>query len=153
MTGHNTDPRLRDTEMLRQCMNNRTIGLPLFRRLVDRYLKSAVIGFAHIFLPCLGFYFDGELHGDIMTDMNKPLKYLAIALVAAAAVAAYMYYDKNAAIAPSPSSSPTVSGSPRACTLEAKICPDGTAVGRVGPNCEFAPCPTPRSTTQPANQY
>ena len=28
-----------------------------------------------------------------------------------------------------------------ACTMEAKICPDGTAVGRTGPNCEFAPCP------------
>ncbi|OGY42505.1 MAG: hypothetical protein A2Y82_04015 [Candidatus Buchananbacteria bacterium RBG_13_36_9] len=26
------------------------------------------------------------------------------------------------------------------CTMEAKICPDGTAVGRIGPNCEFAPC-------------
>ncbi len=26
------------------------------------------------------------------------------------------------------------------CTLEAKICPDGTAVGRQGPSCEFAPC-------------
>ncbi len=30
----------------------------------------------------------------------------------------------------------------QACTMEAKICPDGTAVGRTGPNCEFAPCPT-----------
>lgn len=28
-----------------------------------------------------------------------------------------------------------------ACTMDAKICPDGTAVGRVGPNCEFSPCP------------
>ena len=28
-----------------------------------------------------------------------------------------------------------------ACTADAKICPDGTGVGRVGPNCEFAPCP------------
>ncbi len=28
-----------------------------------------------------------------------------------------------------------------ACTLEAKICPDGSYVGRTGPNCEFAPCP------------
>ncbi len=27
------------------------------------------------------------------------------------------------------------------CTLEAKICPDGSVVGRMGPNCEFAPCP------------
>jgi len=29
----------------------------------------------------------------------------------------------------------------RACTQEAKLCPDGSAVGRTGPNCEFAPCP------------
>jgi hypothetical protein len=28
-----------------------------------------------------------------------------------------------------------------ACTMEAKICPDGSAVGRTGPNCEFAECP------------
>jgi hypothetical protein len=31
----------------------------------------------------------------------------------------------------------------KACTLEAKVCPDGSSVGRTGPNCEFAPCPTP----------
>lgn len=30
-----------------------------------------------------------------------------------------------------------------ACTMEAKLCPDGSSVGRTGPNCEFAPCPTP----------
>ncbi|MBU6323491.1 MAG: hypothetical protein KGI41_02125 [Patescibacteria group bacterium] len=30
-----------------------------------------------------------------------------------------------------------------ACTLEAKMCPDGTAVGRGGPDCAFAPCPPP----------
>ena len=28
-----------------------------------------------------------------------------------------------------------------ACTMEAKLCPGGTEVGRVGPNCEFAKCP------------
>ncbi|MFA5030341.1 MAG: hypothetical protein WC495_02010 [Patescibacteria group bacterium] len=28
-----------------------------------------------------------------------------------------------------------------ACTMEAKLCPDGTAVGRIPPNCEFADCP------------
>jgi len=27
------------------------------------------------------------------------------------------------------------------CTMEAKICPDGSAVGRSGPKCEFASCP------------
>lgn len=30
---------------------------------------------------------------------------------------------------------------PTACTQEAKVCPDGTAVSRSGPNCEFAACP------------
>jgi len=28
-----------------------------------------------------------------------------------------------------------------ACTMEAKLCPDGTYVSRSGPNCEFAACP------------
>lgn len=27
-----------------------------------------------------------------------------------------------------------------ACTQEAKLCPDGSAVGRTGPNCEFDTC-------------
>lgn len=30
---------------------------------------------------------------------------------------------------------------PVACTMDAKVCPDGSAVGRVAPNCQFAPCP------------
>ncbi len=34
-----------------------------------------------------------------------------------------------------------------ACPTDAKICPDGSAVGRVGPNCEFAPCPAVNQTT------
>ncbi len=29
-----------------------------------------------------------------------------------------------------------------ACTMDAKICPDGSAVGRSGPNCEFSECPS-----------
>lgn len=31
---------------------------------------------------------------------------------------------------------------PIACTMEAKICSDGSSVGRTGPKCEFTPCPT-----------
>lgn len=30
-----------------------------------------------------------------------------------------------------------------ACTAEAKICPDGSSVGRTGPSCEFAACALP----------
>jgi hypothetical protein len=28
-----------------------------------------------------------------------------------------------------------------ACTLDAKMCPDGSYVGRIPPSCEFAACP------------
>lgn len=35
---------------------------------------------------------------------------------------------------------------PIACTLEGKICPDGSVVGRSGPHCDFAACPTATST-------
>jgi len=33
------------------------------------------------------------------------------------------------------------SGSDKACTQDAKQCPDGSYVSRTGPNCEFAACP------------
>lgn len=34
-------------------------------------------------------------------------------------------------------------GSTVACTMDAKMCPDGSYVGRIAPNCEFAPCSSP----------
>jgi len=37
-----------------------------------------------------------------------------------------------------------------ACTMEAELCSDGSAVGRSGPNCEFAECP---STTSGISGY
>ncbi|MCU0679170.1 MAG: DUF333 domain-containing protein [Planctomycetes bacterium] len=43
-----------------------------------------------------------------------------------------------------------------ACTMDAKLCPDGSAVGRVAPDCEFAPCPDEGGGTQlpnPASAY
>ncbi|KKU70531.1 MAG: Integral membrane protein [Candidatus Wolfebacteria bacterium GW2011_GWB1_47_243] len=33
------------------------------------------------------------------------------------------------------------------CTMEAKVCPDGSSVGRSGPKCEFAACPESRYDT------
>lgn len=36
-----------------------------------------------------------------------------------------------------------------ACTADAKVCPDGSSVGREGSNCEFAACPS-ESMTPPA---
>lgn len=37
---------------------------------------------------------------------------------------------------------------PVMCTADAMICPDGTTVGRSGPNCEFV-CPTPEVPVDP----
>jgi hypothetical protein len=58
-------------------------------------------------------------------------------IVAALLVGGYFFFtDKNSADI-------TV-----ACTAEAKQCPDGTYVGRTGPQCEFAACPG--TSTNPA---
>jgi len=34
-----------------------------------------------------------------------------------------------------------IAPAPKACSADAKVCPDGSVVGRTGPACEFAPCP------------
>ena len=50
---------------------------------------------------------------------------------------------------PPRSSDTSTSSEQTICTLDAKVCPDGTAVGRTGPRCEFAACPgeTPKTET------
>lgn len=64
---------------------------------------------------------------------------------------AFYYQSKKDSLAPIPS--------PKACTMEAKLCPDGLSVGRVGPNCEFALCPkispnpTPNNSTDNGKIY
>lgn len=42
---------------------------------------------------------------------------------------------------------------PVACTMEAKLCPDGSSVSRQGPNCEFAPCPGDSANGKPPRQH
>jgi hypothetical protein len=72
---------------------------------------------------------------------------VAIFILLSLGVIVFLYYQNqelkkmlvDCRVTPQASSS----ASPKACTLEAKICPDGSSVGRTGPNCEFAPCPTP----------
>ncbi|OGK13184.1 hypothetical protein A3C98_00610 [Candidatus Roizmanbacteria bacterium RIFCSPHIGHO2_02_FULL_37_15] len=41
--------------------------------------------------------------------------------------------------------------SEKVCTQEAKLCPNGSYVGRTGPNCEFAPCPTADLSAAPTS--
>lgn len=71
---------------------------------------------------------------------------LIIILVAAAALAGgFWIYQSNPPIPSNPTPTPKV-----ACTQDAKLCPDGTGVGRTGPKCDFAPCPTPKESTSSA---
>jgi hypothetical protein len=59
---------------------------------------------------------------------------LGILLIVVIGIAGFLY--RNAMSRPT-----ATAPAGTACTLEAKICPDGTSVGRTGPNCAFAPCP------------
>lgn len=70
---------------------------------------------------------------------------LIVVLIAVASVGGLLIYQQSR-------SQSTPSPSPEAiyCTKDAKLCPDGTSVGRVGPTCEFAPCPTPYESTSSA---
>lgn len=49
-------------------------------------------------------------------------------------------------VPPTPTSTTIIPNNPVACTMEAKICPNGSSVGRSGPNCEFAQCPETNPT-------
>ncbi len=42
---------------------------------------------------------------------------------------------------------------PQACNMDAKICPDGSSVGRTGPSCEFAACPPANATSSIITTY
>ncbi len=64
------------------------------------------------------------------------MKTLLIVIVALLIIVGGVYAYR-ATTAPSNGNTATV-----ACTMEARLCPDGTYVGRVGPNCEFAACPS-----------
>jgi len=61
-----------------------------------------------------------------------------------------MLLEQNISLIPTPISvSPTAKPetAPIVCTMDAKICPDGSGVGRVGPDCQFAKCPSPAITS------
>lgn len=71
-----------------------------------------------------------------------PIFFLLVVLVVGILVAgAYYLGGQNYKSKDSPPRSPNPTISETACTADAKICPDGTSVGRVGPDCEFAACP------------
>lgn len=70
-----------------------------------------------------------------------------ILILVSAAGGYYLGVTRSTKISPQPTVVPTMPQG-KACTMEALICPDGSSVGRTGPNCEFAPCPTQANTNR-----
>jgi hypothetical protein len=69
--------------------------------------------------------------------MSKIISTIAVLFIVVAGVAGAFYFYP----APVGIPAPFVPVEPVACTLEAKLCSDGSSVGRTGPKCEFADCP------------
>ncbi len=69
---------------------------------------------------------------------------MLIGLVIIAVACIFLAFKKNP---PAPTGT---TGAP--CTDEAKICPDGSVVGRTGPTCEFRACPTAGTSTVPPDE-
>lgn len=92
-----------------------------------------------------------------MFERQKMLSLIGLLVLVAAVAAGAFYLMKVRPGGPSaenlsPSSTPSSeSGEMVACPMDARVCPDGSSVGRSGPNCEFAACPgeesKPSSTT------
>lgn len=83
----------------------------------------------------------------------SPIIIYLIIIAAVVLIGAGVLFFYNPSIKPGPTenrpiNNPIVNGRPDpvACTMEAKLCPDGSYVGRTGPNCEFSPCPSSVST-------
>lgn len=64
---------------------------------------------------------------------------IAIGVIVLVLIIAGLFLYSKEAKAPAPGGD----GEQVFCTADAKICPDGSAVGRIPPSCEFAACPAP----------
>lgn len=72
--------------------------------------------------------------------MSKSLFWVVLAVVAAAVIA-YVALTMNKPGTTPEDGAGTGEEEGVFCTMDAKICPDGSSVGRVAPSCNFAPCP------------
>lgn len=92
-------------------------------------------------------------------NVKKPLLlivFLAVFLSLVSGVVSYYFgsFKKSSVPTPTLTIAPTISQTivpttiKKACTTDAKQCPDGSWVSRTGPNCEFTPCPTSANMPQ-----
>ena len=75
----------------------------------------------------------------------KIITIFIIGIIALASATAFATGEDAVAGSVAPSAPSAIYPAPTnsvACTQETKLCPDGSYVGRTGPNCEFAVCPS-----------
>lgn len=95
--------------------------------------------------------------------LQKGFSNITIILVIIIVVAVGGYFalrDSGTVVAPTESPAPsetsassTKPGDGVVCTMDAKQCPDGSYVGRVGPKCEFKPCPVIKLASYTNTKY
>lgn len=71
---------------------------------------------------------------------NWLVAFVAIMIIVFLGIVFYVVYSQN---------DETTQNEQVACTQEAKLCPDGSYVGRTGPACEFAECPSANDDSTP----
>ena len=81
--------------------------------------------------------------------MNKTLALIGV--IVAILIAGFLFFGKDV-MESTPLPTPDTP-EPQACNGDAKICEDGSTVGRTGPNCEFAACPAPDRTSATVTTY
>jgi hypothetical protein len=75
------------------------------------------------------------------SDLSHVILYSAIAAVVLYAGWAISVAYQNNTMPTKRIATPNPSEPIIACTADAKICPDGSSVGRKGPACQFEACP------------
>ena len=88
--------------------------------------------------------------------MNTKVFYLVVGMLFFAGLAVAMFFALNTStIKPGGQDIPQPDESTESyeCQADAMICPDGSAVGRQGPKCEFAACPEVTATSTLVTAY
>jgi hypothetical protein len=84
--------------------------------------------------------------------MYKPMPLVGVAIAIGVALWVVIFAQNDSKPAPMPEATSTPQ-EVYECNADAKICPDGSSVGRTGPNCEFAACPSPDATAGTVTTY
>lgn len=91
-------------------------------------------------------------HEPSSTVMKNLYIGIAVLVIAIAGIFFYLTTDRTESVSDANTPLATTTETWE-CNADAKICPDGSAVGRSGPKCEFTSCPSPAATSGTVTTY